>query len=93
MGAVGADVGALRSYARSLQQRAHIIEGELAQLDLVIQSLPWAGTDRARFLDEWQQIHQRNLLRLVLDLRSASTQCSRHADQQEAASAAGGAPW
>ncbi|HHV20445.1 MAG TPA: hypothetical protein GXZ30_02740 [Propionibacterium sp.] len=93
MGAVGADVGQLRDFSRSLNRRAELIEGLLAKLDPVVRDMPWVGADRDRFVEEWQQVHHKGLLRLALDLRTTSTSCNQHADRQEQASRAGHGSW
>lgn len=90
MGAVGANVGELRNFAVSLQRRAEFIEGLIGRLGPVMEELPWVGQDRDRFIEEWQQVHQKNFIRLVLDLRSASTSCAQHADEQERVSSVDG---
>lgn len=86
MAVVGADVMALRGLVTTLVSRARKIETTKNQLTALIGDLPWVGSDRDRFVNEWNDVHQPNLIRLIDDMTTASSQASRHADAQEAAS-------
>jgi uncharacterized protein YukE len=86
MGIVGADVPALRSFVSALTGRAHKIEQTKKELTALVQDLPWVGRDRDAFVNDWNSIHQPNLVRLIDDMRDASRSATRHADAQEIAS-------
>jgi hypothetical protein len=89
MSMVGADVPALRQLCSALGGRARKIEATKNQITALVRDLPWVGTDRDRYVDQWMSIHQPNLIRLIDDLLDASARASRHADAQEAASRVG----
>lgn len=94
MGVLGGDVGAMRMFAGQLRTRAQLIEGILTRLDPIVRELPWVGSDRDRFVEDWQHVHRTSLVRIVLDLRDASGSVDRHADDQERASRSQGSqPW
>jgi len=48
------------------------------------------GPDRDAFIADWNAIHRPGLLGLIDDLVDAAKRATRHADEQEAASADNG---
>jgi len=88
---IGADIAALRSFAQGAVARSHEIDTRMAQLQARIESLPWVGADREKFLAEWS-VHHASLIELARDLADAGQRAFRHADDQERASSAGGGP-
>lgn len=83
---VGADVPALTSLVSALIGRARKIERTKDELTMLIRDLPWVGPDRERFLSEWNEVHQPNLIRLIDDMTGASNDVRRAANAQEQAS-------
>ena len=86
MSMVGADVAALRAFARSLRHRQQEIEATRRRLAAVVEHLPWTGPDHDRFVDEWRGVHAPGLARLIGELGSASSEAYHHANRQEQAS-------
>ena len=86
MSIVGADIVALREFARSLRHRQHEIEATRQRLTAVVENLPWAGGDHDRFVGEWRDIHGPGIARLVGELSVAAREASDHAHRQEQAS-------
>ena len=86
MSIVGADVPALRQLVSTLSSRARKIDNTKNQMTALIVDLPWVGLDRDRYVADWMEIHQPNLIRLIDDLTDASGRAARHAEAQEAAS-------
>jgi uncharacterized protein YukE len=84
----GADVSALRGFAQKALARSHDIDTRLSQLHARVESLPWVGADRERFLAEWSD-HHASLAELARDLADAGRRAFRHADDQERASGSG----
>jgi hypothetical protein len=90
MSMVGADVPALRAFVSAMTNRRRQIETTTNKLSALVNSLPWVGPDYERFKAEWDTVHHPNLIRLLSDMGTASSKCSKAADAQEAASNAGG---
>lgn len=82
----GADIAALRGFARSLRRQRQEIEATRRRLATVVDSLPWAGADHDRFVDEWRRVHSPALMSVVTGMSQASSQADHHADRQEQAS-------
>lgn len=96
MALVGADVGAIRTFVLGLSRRSKEIHATTERLTTVIDNIPWVGSDREQFVREWNASHRPALVALCGDLMDAARTATRHADAQEAASAAsgsGGGSW
>lgn len=91
MSVVGADVGAIRNFVLGLNKRSQEITATTARLTSLVEGIPWVGPDREAFIADWNGHHRPALVRLIEDLADAAKQATRHADQQEAASADQGA--
>jgi hypothetical protein len=87
MGVVGADVPALRNFVLGLNKRSKEITETTARLTALVESIPWVGPDRERFLQDWNGTHRPGLLGLIADLGDAARSATVAADAQEAASA------
>lgn len=86
MGVVGADVPAMRNFVLGLNKRSKEITETTARLTSVVESIPWVGPDRERFVAEWNGTHRPGLIGLIGDLADAARSATRAADAQEAAS-------
>lgn len=86
MGIVGADVAAIRNFVLGLQQRSREITATTSRLQSMVNEIPWVGTDRERFIEEWNHTHRPGLLAVIQELAQAAASATRHADEQEAAS-------
>ncbi len=86
MAMVGADIAALRGFARALVDRRSKISATVDQLTVTIEALNWVGKDRDRFVQDWNQIHRPGLMQILADLQDNSTKIYRYASNQEAAS-------
>ncbi|MFS0717002.1 WXG100 family type VII secretion target [Arthrobacter sp. 1P04PC] len=89
----GADVAQLRSLAA----RAGSGAGSLGSLQRrlgaeIAGSAYWQGHDAGAFRSEWDRVHAQSLARAVAGLQQMQRELTAHADQQESASAAAGAP-
>lgn len=82
---IGADIVALRSFGQRAMARSHEIDAMMARLQVQMESLPWVGADRERFLDEWHG-HHRLMVDLARDLGSAAQRAISAAEAQERAS-------
>jgi hypothetical protein len=87
VGIVGADVPALRNFVLGLNKRSKEITETTARLTALVESIPWVGPDRERFVQEWNGTHRPGLLGLIADLGDAARAATIAADKQEAASA------
>lgn len=88
MNMVGGDAAAIREFARRLAARAEQIQEAQRRMTSVVESVPWAGEDRERFLAEWRTIHEPNMARMVLDLGNVVGDAHRAADAQDRVSGA-----
>lgn len=86
----GVDIDGLMSFANRIRARAQAIESIVIRLDPVVRELNWTGTDRDRFVAEWEQFHRSRIRQLVHDLLNLATGLSQHARRQENASRTGG---
>jgi uncharacterized protein YukE len=82
----GADIAALRGLAGALRRTQHDIDATHRCLAAAVESLPWAGADHDRFVDEWRRVHGPALTTVAIELSNASGSALAHADQQEHAS-------
>jgi hypothetical protein len=88
MSMIGGDVAAIRGFVTGLRRRSQQITATTNRLTSLVDSVPWVGPDRERFVQEWQGTHRPALLDLCAGLVEAADTAARHADEQEAASAA-----
>ena len=86
MATSGADVAALRGFAKTLNDRRANIKEAVDQLTSMIQGLTWVGQDREQFVQDWEQIHRPGPLQILADLQDSSTNAYRYAASQENAS-------
>ena len=86
MSYIGGDPAAIRQFASSVIARRNQIEETSQRLTQLVESVPWVGEDRERFLDEWQAIHQPGIARLLVDLLGVSNEAGAAATRQDQAS-------
>lgn len=86
MAMIGADIAALRGFAKALIDRRSKINTTVDQLTMTIEGLNWVGSDRDRFIQDWKQIHRPGLLQVLADLQDNSTKVHQYASNQEQAS-------
>ena len=84
----GMDIAQVRALSRKMRAEADDIDRQVAHLTGQIQSAPWKGADRERYLDEWNHRHAAGLKQAAEALRGAASEAGRYADQQEWASKA-----
>lgn len=88
MSMIGGDAFAIRDFARKLAARKAQIEETQARMSALVESVPWVGADRERFMNEWNTIHRPNLARMILDLGTVVGDAHTAADAQARASQA-----
>lgn len=86
----GMDIGQIRSLSRQLQVEADEVEALIANMTAHLETIPWQGNDRERFLGEWRNTHATALRRVVTSLESAARESNEYARRQEQASGGGG---
>lgn len=86
MAMVGADIAALRGFAKALVDRRSKISTTVDQLTATIEGLNWVGADRERFVREWNQVHRPGLQQILADLHDNSVKVMHYAAVQEQAS-------
>lgn len=86
MAMVGADIAALRGFAKALVDRRSKISATVDQLTSTIEGLNWVGADRERFVQDWHQLHRPGLLQILADLQDNSKKIYTFAANQEHAS-------
>lgn len=88
----GADVEQLRTLARQLSKTADMLQQQSQQLSGHINNSPaWKGQDASRFRSDWNGSHRALLQKTAARLQQESKLLLTHADEQEKASAIGGA--
>jgi uncharacterized protein YukE len=88
----GADVEQLRTLARQFSKTADMLSQQSQQLSGHINNSPaWQGQDAVRFRSDWNGSHRALLQKTVSRLQQESKLLLTHADEQEKASADGGA--
>lgn len=83
---IGGDPVAIRQFARSVLARREQIDATTERLSRLVQSVPWAGDDRERFLGEWRSVHEPGVARLLLDMIDLSHEANNAAARQDQAS-------
>jgi hypothetical protein len=88
----GADVEQLRTLARQFSKTADMLQQQSQQLSGHINNSPaWKGQDASRFRSDWNGNHRALLQKTAARLQQESKLLLTHADEQEKASATGGA--
>jgi uncharacterized protein YukE len=90
MGKSGMEIAAIRSLARTMDDRAGEIDRLLAKASAEVNDLNWQGADRDRFVHEWEGTHAAHLRRVATGLRQAANDARRKAAEQERVSQAHG---
>lgn len=88
MGALGADVDALRDLAGSMRRSSQRIDEITVRLDRRTRGTRWPGADGERFRREWVLRHRPELAALGARCRRLATDLDRQADDQRRASRA-----
>lgn len=83
MGFLGLDVMAIRHLSRQLDTQAAEVDTSIREMDQLIRTTEWYGTDSRRFLEQWESTHAAELRRAAGLLREASQLAARGASQQE----------
>lgn len=84
----GMDIAQVRSLSKKMRTEADDIDRQVTHLTAQIESAPWRGQDRERYVDEWRSHHAMGLKQAAEALRGAASEASKYADQQEWASKA-----
>lgn len=79
----GMEILAIRNLARTMEQRAGEIETLLRTTSQRIGGLEWSGTDRERFVGEWESTHAPKLAKVAAGLRDAAATARFNANEQE----------
>jgi hypothetical protein len=87
----GADVAQLRQLASSLLSAGRHLEGQRQALSAGVAGTRWSGLDGQQFRQAWEADHSRSLSAAASCLEVAAKTILRNAEEQEAASSAGGA--
>lgn len=88
----GADVAALRQLAQRFTSAADDLDRAARVLtQQVMTTTQWRGADAEGFRGQWSGGHRVNVVAVAGSLRSAAGALTRNADEQERASAVGGA--
>lgn len=82
-GMTGMEGAAIRQLARNMDDRAAAIEGILRATTHRVTTVEWAGTDRERFVGEWDDQHAPKLAAVAQGLRSAAEKARLNANEQE----------
>lgn len=83
----GMDITQIRSLAQTMVRGCLDIRGLVRELTAEVESAPWRGPDRDRFVQQWNTYHAVHLGRVADGLENASNQATAHARRQEEASA------
>ena len=84
----GVDVEALRRLVNDMLGCRGDLEVVLRRLTQELESLPWIGPDRERFVSDWST-HSGHLQMVIHALREGAEIALRHVQQQEAISGGG----
>lgn len=79
----GMEISAIRSLARTMDDRADEVDRLVATTTAEVQGLNWRGADRERFVAAWDNQHVGQLRRLAAGLRDAAERARRKAAEQE----------
>ncbi len=83
MSFTGMDIPAVRTLATTMNRDADQVHQLMTQLTHQLQSTPWHGPDRERFLSEWQSTHVARLTSVVNALHEAAQRATANANEQE----------
>ena len=83
---IGGDPAGIRQFASAVASRRNQIEATTHRLSRLVDSVPWAGADRERFVGEWRSVHEPNISRLLTDMIGLSQDANNAASRQEQAS-------
>ena len=86
MAYIGGDPIAIRQFANSVLSRRDEIEATTQRLSRLVESVPWEGNDKERFVREWRSVHEPSVSRLMLDMIGLSQDANNAAARQEQAS-------
>ena len=90
MAQLGADVDELERLGRTFEREAARLVAARAQLDGALASTVWTGPDADGFRSRWRSTMATQLRAVDVSLREQSSVLQRQADEQRAASDAGG---
>lgn len=82
----GMDLLQVRSLVNQMNDEAADIQALISTLTADIQSAPWKGRDRERFVNEWRQRHAASLQRVVDGLSGAAREANDYVCRQDEAS-------
>lgn len=84
----GMDMLQVRSLVNQMNEESAEIDSLIHTLSAEIESAPWMGRDRERFLEEWRQRHAASLHRVADGLSGAAREANDYIRRQEEASRA-----
>lgn len=90
-GFYGADVAQLQQLATTMSSAGRMLEMQRLALNGRVAGTPWPGPDAEIFRQDWKTVHSRSLGAAAILLQQAAGDLARQADEQQRASAAGGA--
>lgn len=80
---LGMDPEAVRAMAAQMSAGAQQIRDLAAQIGSQVESAPWTGADREKFVSEWQGNHMAALTQVSEAIEQAAQVANQNADQQE----------
>lgn len=89
MAMVGMDIGAVKALATRMRSTADEITSTVDGLKSALDGTEWKGADRDKFSAAWDG-EAPKLKKIAADLQQTAEHLDREAQQQEAASGAGG---
>lgn len=84
----GMDMAQVCSLANQMSEEAAEIDSLIHTLTSEIDSAPWMGRDRERFVNEWRQRHAASLHRVADGLSGAAREANEYVRRQDEASRA-----
>ncbi len=82
----GMDIAQIGALATKMVAEAAALELIINPITQKLESAPWRGEDRDRFVDEWRAQHVSPLAEVMRSLREAAQQARQHVEDQERAS-------
>lgn len=86
----GADVPALRAFAKELAEDSRLLTRIGFSLSTVLTGIRWHGEDSERFRRDWNRVHRRTLQTVAVELDTVAKLLALNADEQELASTGSG---
>ena len=86
-GFLGMDIEAVQALSQMMNTKADEIQQIMGQLTNSLQGAQWVGTDRERFLSDWQGTHVQHLSTVVQGLHDAAQKAAQNAQEQSSTSA------